>query len=96
MPRHGRSFTHRPLILRSVPTVVVLEQEGFRFRNDDGSEAAATWRQAQDVADSIAKETNVRLRVIVNETGGSDPASQQYGLEYRKQGDTDWRTVAPP
>ncbi len=70
----------------SIPSGPTLEQEGFRFRNDDGSEAAATWRQAQDVNDTIAKDTNIRLRVLVNATG--DPASNQYQLEYRKVGTT--------
>lgn len=70
--------------------VVTLEQEGFRFRNDDGSESAATWRQAQDTDDSVAVETAVRLRMIVNATG--DPPTKQYQLQYRPTGGH-WTTV---
>jgi hypothetical protein len=68
-----------------------LEQEGFRFRDDDGSEAAATWRQTQDANDSVARSVNERLRVLINATG--DPASQNYQLEVRKAGSLDWRKV---
>ncbi len=70
-----------------------LEQEGFRFRADDGDEDAATWLAAQDISITRATLTNTRLRVIVNATG--DPGSNQYQLEYRKVGDTDWKKVNP-
>lgn len=75
------------------PPVVAatLEQEGFRFRNDDGSESAATWRQAQDTNDSIARSTNFRLRTLVNAT--NDPAAKAFQLEVRKAGSLDWRKV---
>ena len=64
-------------------TGVTYEQEGFRWRNDDGSESAATWRQAQDVDDTIAKETNIRLRVLSDATGNpdTDTATIQYKLD---------------
>lgn len=67
--------------------LATLEQEGFRFRNDNGTEITATWRQLQDIIDSIAKSTNVRLRVLVNAT--DDPADNQYQLEYKETGDGD-------
>ncbi len=69
----------------------VLEQEGFRFRNDDGSESAATWRQTQDTDDSVAVSTTIRLRVLINAT--NDPAAGHYQLEYRKVGDDTWMDV---
>lgn len=68
-----------------------LEQEGFRFRNDDGSESTATWRQAQDTDDSIATETPFRLRMLTNATG--DPAIQAVKLQYRKVGASNWRDL---
>ena len=40
-------------------------QTRFRFRNDDGSETGATWRQNEDTADSIAPNTNFRIRIQV-------------------------------
>lgn len=69
------------------------EAEGYRWRNDDGSESAATWRQSQDTADSVAPETTVRLRVLVNYTG--DPGSVAHTLQVRRVGDSDstWETI---
>lgn len=70
-----------------------LEQEGFRFRNDDDDEANATWRQNQDVNDTIAKEINIRLRTILNATG--DPDSQQFEIQYKETSDgaSEWRKI---
>jgi len=70
--------------------VVILDQEGFRFRNDDGDEDAATWKEAQDTNLTAAKSVNTRLRVILDATG--DPATTQYQLEYRRSGQL-WRKV---
>jgi hypothetical protein len=67
-----------------------LDQEGFRFRNDDGDEAGATWKEAQDTNLTAAKSVNTRLRVILDATG--DPATAQYQLEYRRSGQL-WRKV---
>jgi hypothetical protein len=58
-----------------------IEQEGFRFRNDDGSEAAATWKANQDVNITLAADTAARIRMLLNATG--DPASIGAQLEYR-------------
>jgi hypothetical protein len=78
----------------SILLTPILEQEGFRWRNDDNDEANATWRQNQDVDDSISKSVNIRLRLIVNATG--DPTSKQYELQYKRTSDpaTKWRTLA--
>ena len=73
-------------ILR-LPPPPSLAQEGYRWRNDDGSESTATFRQLQDVDDSIAKEINVRLRTLIDATG--DPASEQYQIEYKEDADPD-------
>lgn len=70
-----------------------LEQEGYRFRNDDGSETAATWLASQDTNVTRAADIPTRLRTLVNATG--DPASTAYQLEWRKVGGpTDWRKVS--
>jgi hypothetical protein len=61
----------------SAPT----EQEGFRFRNDDGSESAATWKASQDTNINLAADTAARIRMLLNATG--DPASIGAQLEYR-------------
>lgn len=67
------------------------EQEGYRWRNDDGSESTATWLAAQDTDTQQPTGQNLRLRMLVNAAG--DPPSQQYQLEWRKVGTSTWRTV---
>jgi hypothetical protein len=58
-----------------------IEQEGFRFRNDDGSESAATWKANQDTNITLAVNTAFRLRELLNAIG--DPASISAQLEVR-------------
>ncbi len=67
------------------------EQEGFRFRNDDGTEITATWVAAQDTNATLEAETNFRLRVTSVVTGDPDPAAAT--LQYRKVGDSVWQTI---
>jgi len=68
-----------------------VQQEGFRWRSDDGSETAATWLATQDTDIIQEKATNVRLRVLLNST--LDRGSESYQLEYRKVGGTTWRVI---
>ena len=68
-----------------------LEQEGFRFRADDGSQTGATWLANQDTDIARDKNLNTRLRMLVN--AGSDPASTQYQLEYKNSTDATWQKV---
>jgi hypothetical protein len=65
-------------------TLLGIEQEGYRWRNDDGSEAAATWRQAQDTVDTVDKGEVIRMRTLINSSG--DPGARQYKLFVRRQG----------
>jgi hypothetical protein len=67
-----------------------LTQEGFRFRNDDGTETTATWIAAQDTNINKAEDGIVRLRMLIDSTGVT--ASEQYQLEWRVSGGT-WRKV---
>jgi hypothetical protein len=71
----------------------LLEQEGFRFYNDDGSEAASTAAAPQDTNATFPIGYNLRLRMLVNATG--DPPSAGYQLEYRKVGDSTWVKATP-
>lgn len=66
---------------------VSFEQEGYRWRNDDGSESAATFRQAQDVVDTVDKTTNIRLRTLLDATG--DPATATRTLQYKRDDEPD-------
>lgn len=68
-----------------------MEQEGFRFRADDGSETTATWLAAQDTDITRQKETNTRLRLLANAT--NDPASVGYKLQYKLSTDGSWSDV---
>ena len=72
-------------------TSATLEQEGFRWRDDNGSETGASWLAAQDAQISRVISTNTRLRMLVNAT--SDPASSQYQLEYKLSTDAAYRKV---
>jgi hypothetical protein len=69
-----------------------LDQEGYRWRNDDGSESAATWKVGQDLdISNISKYDNFRLRALVDADG--DPGANQYQCEWRKVGDASWTTL---
>jgi hypothetical protein len=70
-----------------------LEQEGFRFRLDDGNETGASWLATQDANISRDKNLNTRLRVLLNATG--DLSSTQYQLEYKKSTDSTFVKVEP-
>lgn len=70
-----------------------VEQEGYRFRNDDGSESAATWLQTQDTNITQPNQTTTRLRTILNDTAGGNQATTQYQLEYKLSSDTRYRPV---
>jgi hypothetical protein len=71
-----------------VAAAATLEQEGFRWRNDDGNETTATWKDAQDANISNPAGQNVRLRVIINASG--DPTTKQFQLEGQLSGDSNW------
>lgn len=70
------------------------EQEGGRWRDDDGNEAGATWLANQDVDITRATATNTRLRLLKNTT--LDTPSEQDKLQERKVGDPDseWRDIS--
>lgn len=72
----------------------IVEQEGYRWRNDDGSESVATWRKSQDTSDTVGKNVNIRLRTLLNAT--LDPTAASYQLEYKETDDPDseYRKVA--
>lgn len=73
----------------SPSTTVNLEQEGFRFRKDDGDETTATWLGDQDANVNILRNTNYRVRFVVNALSGDAP-STQFKLQYKKTSDEVW------
>ncbi len=48
-----------------------LDQTGFRFRDTDGSETTATWLATENTSINHSTDVPVRLRFVVQETGGS-------------------------
>jgi hypothetical protein len=80
------------MIMASFKEIDAIDQEGFRFRNDDGDEGgagAATWMEDQDIDAEQTIDTNTRLRMILASDG--DPVSTQFQLGYKKSTDSDWR-----
>jgi hypothetical protein len=77
----------------SVHQVLPNDLEGFRFRNDDGSESTASWLAAQDANLTRDKALTTRLRTLVDTY--IDTPSEAATLQWRKVGDPDseWRTV---
>lgn len=67
--------------------VAEVRQIHNRWRNDNGSETTATWRELEDYGDptdgtSTDKMVNIRLRFEVANTGGGSAANYAYRLEY--------------
>lgn len=68
------------------------DQVGFRFRNDDGSETAATWMAAENTDASVPLDTIFRLRFVLDETAGAAD-TEGFELEYRRNGGA-WTTAS--
>ena len=66
--------------------VATIEQEGFRFRNDDGSESAATWKANQDTNITLAADTAFRLRFLLKATGNPDSINAQAEARVKPSG----------
>lgn len=77
----------------AVPPAATFEQEGFRWRYDDGDEDGATFSAAQDEHSAASIGIRKRLRTIVNVTG--TPSTEEFELQYRRVGSPseDWRKV---
>ena len=66
----------------------LLEQEGFRWGNDDGNEASHTYAAAQDANVTAAGGAKLLLSIIVNATGS--PGAKTFKLQHRKVGAASW------
>jgi hypothetical protein len=71
------------------------DQEGYRWRDDDGSESGASWLQNQDTNHQMdhGSTDNIRLRILTDYEG--DPDAEAVQLEYKEAGDpaSEWRKV---
>ena len=72
-------------------TPLVTTQEGFRWRNDDGSQTTATWIAAQDTNIPLATEQAAQLRVLIDPSHPPLPARPT--LHYKKSTDSTWLPV---
>lgn len=68
-----------------------ISQTAYRFRNDDGSEATATWLAAENTNITQPTMTNTRLRIQASTTG--DTAAALYQLEFKKSTDSVYKKV---
>lgn len=75
----------------AVAGVMTVEQEGFRFRNDDGSETTATWQAAQDTNVSGPSGQNTRVRALLNATNA--PVKNLSTLMYAEPGSSAYKKV---
>lgn len=69
-----------------------LQQTGFRFRFDDGSETTATWRAATNTNVNLVASEIFRLRFLIRDNAGSFPATA-LKIQYRRNGGT-WTDVS--
>ena len=58
------------------------DQDSFRGRNDDGSEAAATWIAASNLNWTQNTDENFRVRFLLQETAGGSADDVQPQLQY--------------
>lgn len=71
-------------------------QKQYRWRNNDGSETAATWRAAVNTPITVSSVNDVfRLRIELANTG-DDVATVTETLEYSANGGTNWTVMNNP
>lgn len=69
---------------RGTTCTPAFNQVTFRFRNDNGDEATATWRQNQNVNDTITVDTNFRIRFEIQETAACAANNKVWQLQYNR------------
>lgn len=72
-------------------SAVTYNLEGYRLRNDDGSESAATWKASQDTTANVDVDTVFRMRLLLDTT--NDSPGSIYKLQYQENGDDTWMDV---
>ena len=85
-----------PDVYRPVPFKVIdaaYNQAGFRGRNDNGSEATATWKAAENANWSQEADENFRVRFVVDEIAGGWGITETLArLQYNLNG-AGWNSV---
>ncbi len=64
-----------------------VNQIHYRFRDDDGSESTANWREAEDTGDPMTGVhleigENIRLRMALANIGAGDATNYDYDIQY--------------
>ena len=83
----------RIIIGTPLETAIAFEQAAFRWGNDDGSESAYTFINAQNVDLTQASNVAAILRLLINTTG--DTAASQFKLQVKRTTgpESEWRDV---
>lgn len=71
------------LLFLAAVAAVNLTQYSFRFRNNDGSESAASPAADENTNITLTPGSKTRIRIGIDATG--DPTSKQFQLEYRRK-----------
>lgn len=82
-------------------TAAVFDQDSFRFRDDDGSETTATFLQLANIDIAVGDrgttdkgfDTNIRYRVLIQETAGGMGNNHRPQLQYDLNGANSWIDV---
>jgi hypothetical protein len=69
--------TYEAFAITACSERIGLTQAHYRWRNDDGSESAATFAVTEDKKMGLAKQTTKRLRFLVANSGALTPAALQ-------------------
>ena len=77
----GQAVTQVWVVVTYTPATI--EQEGFRWRDDDDDEASASWLAAQDSNLTRTYDTNTRLRVLLDSTNSA--GSGLFQLEFKEK-----------
>ena len=91
-PNTGNVVDWDDLVINgTVSDTGTVEQEGYRFRSDNGSETTATWLAVQDTDIIQPTLTNTRLRFVLNST--LDRGAEDFQLEVRPVGGSTFTVI---
>lgn len=80
--------------LHAIIITPFVTQTQYRWRNDDGNEATATWRAANNTAISVGDTTTIlRVRIELNNNSGGGAYDVNETLEYSSNGGTTWTPI---
>lgn len=60
---------------------IILDQDSFRYRNDDNDEANASWIYALNIDGSLDVDTNYRIRLLIQETNNGAAVSKVWKFQ---------------